>query len=244
VIENIKHPHISIVLPAHKKAKVLSETLKRLYAELDLVVDNHYEVIVVIDGKHDESEKILKALRLKNLKSIIYEENKGKGYAIRKGWEISSGDFIGYLDCDLDIHPSAIHYAERLLSNDSQIAGVIGSKKMSREEANYPVFRKIMSHIYSWLAGTLLHLKVRDTQTGFKLFRYAEAKYLMRESSMNGFAWDLEICAIAAERGLLIEEIPIILNQKNSDVSSVRIQTAMRAVFDIMLIRRRIKKLK
>jgi dolichol-phosphate mannosyltransferase len=239
-----KQTMVSIVLPSFRKEYVIQETLTRLYSELTIIGLNQCEVIVVVDGESDNSLAVLYSLKYKNLKVISYEKNQGKGYAVRKGWQASSGKFIGYIDCDLDIHPGALNYAIGILSGNQEISGVIGSKWISWDNNTYPLMRRAASLFYRFISRNLLSLNVSDTQTGLKLFRGEVAQYLLNESSMNGFAWDLEICAIAAKKGLALEEIPINLSHGSSrDKSSIKFNTALQAFLDILIIRKKMKRI-
>jgi glycosyltransferase involved in cell wall biosynthesis len=240
-MEESQVPLLSIVLPSYKKANVLSETIVRLYSELNKGGLDSFEVIVIIDGILDNSLEILKSLEYKNLQYISYEKNQGKGFAIRQGWLACRGDFIGYIDCDLDIHPSAINYAISILTNDPKISGVVGSKWISIDHTHYPVLRRIASRMYRRISKMLLKLSVSDTQTGFKMFSNEVAKSLLAESTMSGFAWDLEICAIAAKHGFIIEEIPVILSRRTDDKSSLEFRTAIQALIDIFAIRNKMR---
>ena len=244
MIRESQIPLLSLVLPSYKKANVLFETIVRLYSELNKGGWDSFEVIVIIDGISDNSLEIAESLEYENLRYISYESNQGKGFAIRQGWLACRGDFIGYIDCDLDIHPSVINYATSILTNDPKISGVVGSKWASFGDANYPIMRRIASRLYRRISKMLLKLSVSDTQTGFKIFRSEVAKSLLKDSTMNGFAWDLEICAIAAKHEFILEEIPVILSRRLDDKSSLKVKTAMQALIDIFKIRNKLRKIK
>jgi hypothetical protein len=50
---------------------------------------------------------------------------------------------------------------------------------------------------------------ITDTQCGFKLFHAPVAKELFKDSSTNGFAFDVEVLAVAHERRHRMIELPI-----------------------------------
>ena len=72
--------------------------------------EKDFELIVVIDGFVDEGYKKAKALEQSygNLKVVGYEKNRGKGYAIQFGFKHSQGEYVAFLDSDLDYHPRAL----------------------------------------------------------------------------------------------------------------------------------------
>src|SRR3989344_1337585 len=93
---------LSIVVPTYKAAKIITKSIKNLHS---VVKNLHYpfEIIVVIDGRLDKSEQILKKLRLSNVKIVGYEQNRGKGNAVRYGLAKTKGDIVGFVDCGDDL---------------------------------------------------------------------------------------------------------------------------------------------
>ena len=94
----------SIVIPLYNKAPYIKETLQSLVNQTKLP----YELIIVDDKSTDDSLKIAKDF-LKNvplcfneviIKIIELEKNYGIGYARNRGFSITSGDVVSFLDAD------------------------------------------------------------------------------------------------------------------------------------------------
>ena len=99
---------ISIIIPVFNEEKTIKKILKRVN-ELDLWSKKtklKKEIIVINDKSVDSSEKILKENSELYSKLISNDENKGKGYCIKKGLEISQGDYILIQDADEEYDPS------------------------------------------------------------------------------------------------------------------------------------------
>ncbi len=93
-IESSKIMLVSVIIPAYNSEKTIVRTL-------DSVFSQNYaslEVIVVNDGSTDNTEQVVKSYSDK----IIYiaQKNAGVSVARNKGFELSSGEFIQYLDAD------------------------------------------------------------------------------------------------------------------------------------------------
>jgi dolichyl-phosphate beta-glucosyltransferase len=77
----------------------------------------------------------------------------------------------------------------------------------------------------------------RDTQCGFKLFRRAPLVPVLQRLRIDGFAFDVELIALARAAGLRVAEIPVVWI--NSPTSRVRLRAALRAFVDLADIRKR-----
>src|SRR5437667_12903306 len=93
---------LSIIVPAYNEAHRLPPFLLLARPYLDSVVANNYEIIVVDDGSHDGLDQVLSAQATlwPELQFIRYTLNQGKGAAIRRGMQASSGGLL--LVCDAD----------------------------------------------------------------------------------------------------------------------------------------------
>jgi len=78
---------LSLVVPAYKHEKTIKKDLKNIDATLreGLPIDFDYEIICVVDGFLDGTFEEAKKLRSSHLKVFGYEENAGKGQAVRYG---------------------------------------------------------------------------------------------------------------------------------------------------------------
>ncbi|RLD59735.1 MAG: glycosyltransferase family 2 protein [Bacteroidetes bacterium] len=92
---NHYNPKVSILIPLYNSEKYISETinscLKQIYKNI--------EIIIVDDGSQDNSYEIARKFENKNV-IVVKQQNKGASAARNKAFEISTGNYIQYLDAD------------------------------------------------------------------------------------------------------------------------------------------------
>jgi len=92
---------LSIVIPVYNEAETICEVIKRVEA-----VNGDKEVIIVDDGSTDGTRTLLEKYEEKEDFKVIYQpKNKGKGAALRAGFEIAKGEVIIIQDADLEYNP-------------------------------------------------------------------------------------------------------------------------------------------
>src|SRR5581483_10297089 len=121
---------ISVIMPAYNEAAHILETLREVVQALD-GAGATYEVIVVDDGSPDHTYR--EALKFVSrdpgrVRVVYYDENLGKGNALMCGTWFARGDYIVFLDADLDLHPSQLPVLFDIMK-DTGADAVIGSKR-------------------------------------------------------------------------------------------------------------------
>ncbi len=84
---------VSIVIPAYNESRTVEKVIN-VVNSLDCVS----EIIVVDDGSSDETANIAQNA---GATVIVHSKNKGKGAAIKTGFENSTGDIVAFIDADL-----------------------------------------------------------------------------------------------------------------------------------------------
>jgi glycosyltransferase involved in cell wall biosynthesis len=209
------HPHvpppdISVVVPAYREVATIAEALGRMRTEFDRI-GRSYEVLLVSDGNTDGTAEAARDVDFPECTVFHYEPNRGKGYALRYGFDHARGRLIAFLDADLDIHPSCVSTLVRQLE-ESRLDGVIGSKVHPASTVVYPAFRRFQSRVFRTLIRTLFHLDVADTQTGCKVFRREVLDLCLPRVRSDGFLLDLELLVLANDASYRVAEGPIILD--------------------------------
>ena len=101
---------ISIVIPAYGAEKFIRKNLIQVKGVLDQI-RYPYEIICVDDGNSDgtrkQAEKVSVAYPSK-VKVVSYDENLGKGHAVRYGMAQAKGDIIGFVDAGIELNPNGL----------------------------------------------------------------------------------------------------------------------------------------
>lgn len=202
---------VSVIIPAYNEGPMILNTIRETIKILKQH-DIDFEVIVVDDGSGDNTYKeALRARSLGNVKCIRYERNEGKGHAIRKGFQISKGRLITFIDADMDLHPAQIpFFLDYMKKYHADM--VVGSKRHPRSRVTYPWTRKMLSISYRLVIKALFNLSVKDTQVGLKLIKREILERALPVMEVNRYAFDLELMVIANRFGYRIAEAPITLD--------------------------------
>lgn len=205
----------SIVIPAYNEVFKIALDVK---AAADFLNQNFScgEVIVVDDGSDDDTSEKAKEIHIPEtiqLKVIRYENNHGKGYAVRTGMLNSCGDIVMFADSGLCIPYHVAKRGIKMIENEEcEIA--IGSRwrKDSAITKKHLKSRQISSKIFPFFIRLLTRIpkELHDTQCGFKIYDGPVARELFSESMLDGFMFDIEIIKRALIKGYNIKEFPVI----------------------------------
>jgi len=232
---------LSVIMPGYNEGQKIRHNLIHTATVLDTIAKKNgaeYEIIFVNDGSTDDTNQYAFQAALIN-ENIIVIDNKincGKGNALKCGTERATGDYIVFLDSDLDLPPEQIEdFIERM--DRLQCDVVIGSKQHPESRTDYPKSRKVMSYIYYMILVVLFRLKTKDTQTGIKLFKSEVIQPVMRQIQVNGYAYDIEVLAIINKLGYSIADAPVILNyQRESSWGRIKLSQVVRTGMDTLKI--------
>ena len=228
---------VSVIMPAYNEEKHILHNIEETVRVFDQFACN-YEIIVVDDGSLDNTYK--EALKAQNGHANVIVKrnmiNRGKGRAIKHGFRFAQGDYIVFLDADLDLHPGQIKGLFDIMKReDSDI--VIGSKRHSASVLNYPKRRKIISYFYNLLVRILFASQIKDTQTGLKVFKRKVLDSLFHVILVKRFAFDVELLMVAHHIGHRISDAPIEINfGREQKIGRIRVIDILNTYWDTLAI--------
>ena len=212
---------LSVIVPAYREARHIQDNLGKLLRELD-GLGCPYEVIVVSDGNTDETAREAERVVSPHIKVIEYNRNMGKGYALRCGVAHSSGELVTFIDADMELDPRYIKGFIAVMESFDCDA-VVGSKRHPMSNVHYPPARRFQSLMYQLLIRTLFRVRVRDTQTGLKLFRRQVLEEVVPLLAIKRFAFDLELLVVARQLGYKkVMEAPVDLDYRFESTADLR----------------------
>ena len=101
--------YFSLIVPCYNEQEVITTAYNQIIKDMSVFGDD-YELIFVNDGSRDNTWEILKTFAAtdKKVKLISLSRNFGQEAAIRAGLENASGEYIGFIDADLQDPPHLI----------------------------------------------------------------------------------------------------------------------------------------
>lgn len=231
-------PDIEIIVPAYNEERRIGPTLLALVAQLQsmLLVGT---VGVVDNGSSDRTADVVDSvieLVGPDRVTLTACARKGKGNAVARGILASRARWIGFCDADLATPASALDDAVAYLREGWPV--VIGSRRAEGAElrVEQPVVRRAGTKAFQLVtrqfAGDVL-----DTQCGFKFFQRDAAQQIFADTSIGGFAFDLEVLARANALGFAVKEFPVQWSDRPG--STLRpIRDGLDAAMDIWELRR------
>jgi dolichyl-phosphate beta-glucosyltransferase len=206
-------PWMSVVIPAYNEEMTVPGTVSAVRAWLE-ERGRTYEIVVVDNASTDRTVEVLEPLLDgSHVRLLRNEENRGKGYSVRRGMLETSGELR--LMCDADCLPSLVSL-DHMVALTGSADVVIGSRNThgSQVDKTQPLRRRIASWNFLNLCRLVMNEPSRDIFCGFKLFRAEAAEAAFSRQSIDGWAFDIEVLALARRLGYTVREAGIVWNDR------------------------------
>ncbi len=197
-INKLEYKNCCVIIPTYNNCKTLDNVITGVLKFSD-------NIIIVNDGSTDETESILK--KYKNLHILSYPDNKGKGYALRKGFESALEKGFEYaitIDSDGQHSPDDIPaFIDKLETEPEAI--IVGARNMNKE--NIPG-KSSFGHKFSnfWFRFET-GIKLPDTQSGYRLYPLKLIENI--RFFTKKFEFEIEVLVRAAWKSVKITSVPI-----------------------------------
>lgn len=201
---------LSIVIPAYNEASRLGRTLERI-REYAIAMDWRCEVILVDDGSQDGTADLVRGFAAgpMALQLLVNPGNRGKGYSVRRGMLAAAGESVLMCDADLSTPIEEVGKLLYWLGQGYEVA--IGSRDMpdSILSPPQPLSRRILGTLMRAVRRRIVLPRLSDTQCGFKCFTRQAAQQIFASQTIDGFAFDCEVLALADGLGYRIREVGV-----------------------------------
>jgi len=209
-VEPEHSPRILVCVPAFNEAENISDIVNRCKKYAD-------EVIVYDDGSIDDTQQVAVSAGASVIRS---PENKGYGVAIRSLFQAArekGADIMVTLDSDGQHNPDQIPSLIEPLKQGFDL--VLGSRFLRNDDKEkVPKFRSFGIKTITKLTQAASYRGITDSQSGFRAYnKNALSKINLYE---DGMAVSTEILLRAAEKKLLVAEVPITINYDTKDTST------------------------
>lgn len=155
---------ISVIIPFHNEKENLPELIPTLRKELDSL--DKYEIILVDDGSTDNYHSSLTPFVDKEKVHLVkMGRQMGKGRALNAGLDRSKGEFVVFMDADLQDDPADLATFKAKLDEGFDL---VNGYRHNRKDN--PVI-KMYSKTAGWFLKTFLNSPFTDINCGFKMFR-------------------------------------------------------------------------
>jgi glycosyltransferase involved in cell wall biosynthesis len=205
-----KRESVDIVIPVYNEETELESSVKKLYAFLDKGLPGYdWNIIVADNASTDGTYRIAQALakKLKHVK-CIHLSQKGRGRAVKRAWNESRAQYVGYMDVDLSTDLKSLRPLLESFRKGSDIA--IGSRLLgSSQVIGRTVRREILSRGYNILIKLFFGVSFHDAQCGFKAVTRRVVRDLLPHIVDNAWFFDSEMLIVGEKAGFKVYEEPV-----------------------------------
>jgi glycosyltransferase involved in cell wall biosynthesis len=195
---------LSIVIPVRNER----DTVARLIERVRAVDCGMPKEIIVVDGASTDGtrETLIGIGEASDLVLVLEERARGKGRAVRTGFERASGDIVMVQDADLELDPGEIpSLLAPIVAGRTDV--VFGSRFKGRGRGRTPWTGYIGNFALTWATNILYITHLTDILTCYKVLRSDVARSL--DLRCNGFDLDAEITCRLLRDGHKIVEVPV-----------------------------------
>ena len=232
----IEQPELSVVMPAYNEAKGIQAALEQVasYFRSRAIAG---EIVVVDDGSTDGTARLAGETSVPTVvRVLVNEQNRGKGYSVRRGILSARGRYVGFADVDMATPIEELDKVREAFASGAEV--VIGSRALPESQIvrHQPWWREWAGRLFGSFVRTVLLPGIPDSQCGFKFFSAAAARAVFTRQHLSGWAFDVEVLYVARRLGYHIVQVPVRwINDPDSRVRMWR--EGPRVVVDVLRIR-------
>ncbi len=197
---------LSIIMPCYNEKETIRDIVKKVKS-VELPLEK--EIVIIDDYSTDGTRDILKK-EMENdpeIKVVYHEKNKGKGAALRTGFQNCSGDIVIIQDADLEYNPN--EYPKLLQPILDGVADVVYGSRFIGEGAHRVLYfwHSVGNKFLTLVSNMFTNLNLTDMETCYKVFKKDIIDKIDIEEDRFGF--EPEVTAKVAALNVRIYEVGI-----------------------------------
>ena len=208
-----------IIIPAFNESESIEKTVRNIQESTEGI-----DYVIINDCSTDNTREICEQ---NGFNVVNLPINLGIGGAVQTGYRYACE--YGY-DIAVQIDGDGQHDAKFL--NDmadyleqNQLDMVIGSRFIEREGFQSSVFRRMGIHFFSGLIRLCTGTRITDPTSGFRMIGRNAVELFAREYPAD--YPEPETVVKVLRHGLQVEEIPVVMKERQGGVSSISIQKSV-----------------
>lgn len=222
---------LSVVIPIYNEIHTLEEIIKRV-----LNTGLATEIVLIDDGSVDGTREIVKTYQDKSsFIVVLHDKNRGKGAAVRSGFDVAKGDVILIQDADLEYDPR--DYPELLKPIQEGLADVVyGSRFLGASRRVAMFWHMVANKLLTLITNILYDTILTDMETGYKVFKRSVVEDMPLHAKR--FEFEPEFTAKILKRKYRIFEVPITFNPRDyKDGKKIGLTDAFEAIWALIKYR-------
>ena len=222
---------VSVIIPVYNEESTIEEILRRVKAE-----EIAAEILVIDDGSIDGTREILENLdQDSQLRVILHDRNRGKGAAVRTGFQNAAGEVFLIQDADLEYDPR--DYPSMIRPIEEGIADVVyGSRFLGGPRRTVMFWHMVANKLLTFMTNLLYNTILSDMEPGYKVFKREIVDGM--EIHANSFDFEPEFTAKILKKKVRVYEVPISFNPRDYDEGKkIGMRDAFQAVWTLIKYR-------
>ena len=225
---------LSIIIVVYNEKTTIKEVIQRV--EAVSIPNIKKEILIVDDFSTDGTKEILK--NYEDYYDIFYHsKNKGKGSAVRTGFEKSTGEYIIIQDADIEQNPEDFNaLLQPILHGKADVS--FGSRFLGK----YLPERLLMSihyklnRFFTIVSNLLTGYKTTDMWTGYKMYTREAVDAILPHLTATGIEIEPEVTILLSKLGFRVVDVPISYVPRWYDEGKkTNWKQAMRAFFKMII---------
>lgn len=234
---------ISLVIPVYNEEKRVQKTFQALKEGFSFSGLKLSQVIFVNDGSTDrtlsliekEAQKLSKILKAQ-VQVVSYKANRGKGYAVRNGMQISDADYTLFLDTDMSTPLSQLKKFIPAIRKGVDVIFATRKNGTSLVLKHQPLYRELLGRGFTVISNLILGTNVSDFTCGFKAFSRKALREIFPLTRIDRWGYDSEIAFLANKLQLTYKELSVVWT--NDEGSKVNLIYALpKTIIELIAIR-------